>query len=130
MKNFINEFKKFIDRGNVMDMAVGVVIGGAFTTIVSSLVNDILTPLIAMLTGGTNDSLNWLAINLPHGAVLNLGSFIQNIINFLIIAFAVFSITKAFNRFKKKEEEAPVADPEELILLRSINEELKELNKK
>lgn len=135
MKNLLQEFKKFIDRGNVVDMAVGVVVGGAFSTIVSSLVNDVLMPVIAMITGGNGENFAWLSFELPGGSVLNLGGFIQNIVNFLIIAFTVFMVVKALNKFKKKEEEKPVVEEEpkpsdELLELKAIVKELKKLNKK
>lgn len=135
MKNLLQEFKKFIDRGNVVDMAVGVVVGGAFSTIVASLVNDVLMPVIAMITGGNGENFAWLSFELPGGSVLNLGGFIQNIVNFLIIAFTVFMVVKTLNNFKKKEEEKPVVEEEpkpseELLELKAIVKELKKLNKK
>lgn len=135
MKNLLQEFKKFIDRGNVVDMAVGVVVGGAFSTIVASLVNDVLMPVIAMITGGNGENFAWLSFELPGGSVLNLGGFIQNIVNFLIIAFTVFMVVKMLNNFKKKEEEKPVVEEEpkpsdELLELKAIVKELKKLNKK
>lgn len=111
MKNIMKEFKEFISRGNVMDMAVGVIIGGAFTAIVTSLVNDILMPVISLLTGGMDFSS--LCIVLGQGeepATLNYGAFISAIINFLLIAIVIFAIVKALNKLKKEEpvvEEAP-----------------------
>ena len=102
MKAFINEFKEFINKGNVMDMAVGVVIGGAFTAIVNSLVNDLLMPIIGGVTGGINFSEYMFTIG---SATVCWGNFIQAIINFLIVAFVVFLIVKAANKLKKKEEE-------------------------
>lgn len=110
MKKFIEEFKTFISRGNVMDMAVGIIIGGAFTSIVNSLVDDVINPILGIF-GGTN--FNNLYIQLPGEATLNYGNFITAVINFLIMAFIVFSIVKAMNtissRLSKKEEEAPKA---------------------
>ena len=109
MKGFIKEFKEFISRGNVMDMAVGVIIGGAFTAIVTSLVNDIIMPVLSLITGGFDFTA--LAIAFGEGeeaASLNYGSFIQAIINFILIAIVIFIIIKSINKFsKKKPEEAP-----------------------
>lgn len=123
-KGLVAEFKEFIMRGNVMDMAVGVIIGAAFGSIVSSLVDDILMPIITLITGGINFD-NWfvslngeayatLAAAQEAGAsTLNYGVFITKIINFLIVAFCIFMMIKAFNKAsdmtKKKEEEAPAA---------------------
>ena len=124
----MKEFKEFISRGNVMDMAVGIIIGGAFTAIVSSLVADIITPIIGMLLGGVNFS--ELAITVGS-AQLTYGNFIQAIINFLIIAWVVFMMVKAMNKMKKKEEEkpaepeAPAEPPEDIVLLREIRDSLK-----
>lgn len=113
MKSFFDEFKKFISRGNVMDMAVGIIIGGAFTAIVNSLVNDIVMPVISVLTGGMD--FTTLCIKLGEGedaAAINYGSFISAIINFLLIALVIFCIIKGLNKFHK-EEEAPVTEPTE-----------------
>ena len=124
----MKEFKEFISRGNVMDMAVGIIIGGAFTAIVGSLVADIITPIIGMLLGGVNFS--ELAITVGS-AQLTYGNFIQAIINFLIIAWVVFMMVKAMNKMKKKEEEkpaepeAPAEPPEDIVLLREIRDSLK-----
>jgi large conductance mechanosensitive channel len=124
----MKEFKEFISRGNVMDMAVGIIIGGAFTAIVSSLVADIITPIIGMLLGGVNFS--ELAVTVGS-AQLTYGNFIQAIINFLIIAWVVFMMVKAMNKMKKKEEEkpaepeAPAEPPEDILLLREIRDSLK-----
>ena len=110
MKKFMNEFKQFISRGNVMDMAVGVIIGGAFTAIVNSLVNDVMMPLLSLVTGGLDFSA--LCISLGEGegaATLNYGAFIAAIINFLLIALVIFMLIKALNKFSKKKEEAPAA---------------------
>lgn len=98
MKGFITEFKQFIARGNVMDMAVGIIVGGAFTSIVNSLVNDIITPLIQLLTGGST-----LAPSLVVAGI-NFGGFIGQIINFLIVAFVVFCLVKAVNTMRDKAE--------------------------
>ena len=117
---FIKEFKEFAVKGNVMDMAVGVIIGGAFGKIVTSLVNDVLMPIIGKMTGGI--SFTDLFVNLGDGnyqtlaaaqeagaAVLAYGQFIQNIIDFIIIAFCIFLMIKGMNKLKKKEEPAPEA---------------------
>ena len=112
MKAFIKEFKEFISRGNVVDMAVGVIIGGAFTAIVTSLVNDILMPVLSLLTGGLD--FTSLCIVLGEGenpATLNYGSFIAAVINFLLIAIVIFLLVKMINKLsrkKKAEEPAPV----------------------
>ena len=112
---FISEFKKFISRGNVVDMAVGVVIGGAFTAIINSLVKDIFMPLVGMITGGINFAeLNYTIPAKVEGAepvVLAYGSFIQAIINFLLVGLCMFIVVKNMNRMKKKEEE-PAPEPE------------------
>ncbi|MCR4989271.1 MAG: large conductance mechanosensitive channel protein MscL [Lachnospiraceae bacterium] len=108
MKSFIKEFKEFISKGSVMQMAIGIIIGGAFTAIVTSLVNDIITPLLSLLTGGFDFS--QLAIALGEGeeaASLNYGAFIMAVINFLLISIVIFCIIKGVNKFnRKKEEEA------------------------
>ena len=108
MKKFKSEFKEFISRGNVMDMAVGIIIGGAFTSIVSSLVEDIINPILGMFGGMNFDQLH---IKLLGEATLNYGKFISAILNFLIMALIVFIIMKTMNRMaeKFKKEEAPAA---------------------
>ena len=108
MKNFMKEFKEFAMKGNVMDMAIGVVIGGAFTAIVTSLVGDIITPLIGIITGGVD--FTGLAVTVGD-ANITYGNFIQAIINFLLIALVVFTLIKSMNKMKK-EEPAPEPDPE------------------
>lgn len=135
MKMF-NEFKKFIARGNVIDMAVGIIIGSAFTKIVTSLVNDIITPVIGIITGKVNvKELKYVitaaTADKPESALL-YGNFIQTVIDFLIIAFVVFIMVKAINTFheklKKKEEEAPAEPPKptkEEELLTEIRDLLK-----
>ena len=106
MKSFMKEFKEFISRGNVMDMAVGIIIGGAFTAIVTSLVEDIITPIIGMI-GGFDFSSFVVTVNNSNIAI---GKFINAVINFLLIAFVLFSVIKALNKaasiVKKPEEEA------------------------
>ncbi len=113
MKGFMEEFKKFIMRGNVLDMAVGVIVGGAFTAIVTSLNTDILSPLLALL-GGTDFSYLTIKLGASENApVLMYGSFITAIINFLVTAFAIFCLIKFINtlsnKLSKKEEPAPAA---------------------
>lgn len=103
---FLAEFRKFIARGNVMDLAVGVIIGGAFKGITDSLVNDILNPVLGIFAGD-NEALAGLSIPLPGGGDLMLGSFLNAVLSFLIMAFVVFCIVKLLNRLHKKEEAAP-----------------------
>lgn len=146
-KGFMGEFKAFIARGNVLDMAVGVIIGGAFGKISTSLVNDVIMPLISVLTGGVDFS-NWkivlkAAVAGADGAIdasteiaIRYGAFLATILDFLIIAFAVFLMLKAINGFhdklKKAEEEAPAKEPappelsNEEKLLTEIRDLLKE----
>ena len=128
MKSFIAEFKAFIARGNVMDMAVGVIVGGAFKTIADSLTNDILMPLLGILVHRVSFTELTLTVG---GAQIAYGNFIQAILNFLITAFAIFCLVKAINRFHRKKEEAPApADPPEPSseekLLMEIRDLLKE----
>ncbi len=101
MKKFMQEFKAFAMRGNVIDMAVGVIIGGAFKAIADSLVNDIINPALGVFTGGHTD-LSGLSFSLPGGGELMLGNFINAILNFLIMAFVVFCIVKAINNMHDK----------------------------
>ncbi|MBQ4538510.1 MAG: large-conductance mechanosensitive channel protein MscL [Oscillospiraceae bacterium] len=133
-KGFMAEFKKFISRGNVVDMAVGVVVGGAFTGIVNSLVKDIIMPMIGMLFGGIDFTGLKYVITPAEGdvaeAAIYYGNFIQNIVNFLLVAFAIFIVIKAMNSFHKKKEEAappppPPVDPDDVVLLREIRDLLK-----
>ncbi len=122
-KGFFGEFKEFIARGNVMDMAVGVIIGGAFGKISTSLVNDIIMPLISMLTGGIDfSSWKWVlrpaAIDAAGTVVteevaVNFGLFLATILDFLIVALAVFCLIKAINAMHRKKEEAPPPPPPE-----------------
>ncbi len=127
-KSLVQEFKEFIMKGNVMDLAVGVIIGGAFGAIVNSLVADVIGPVIGMICGGIDFSA--LAITVGS-AQLMIGNFIQAIINFLIISFVIFLVVKAFNKARdlavKPEEEAPEepAGPTTEELLGQILEELK-----
>ncbi len=124
----INEFKEFIARGNVMDMAVGVVMGAAFKAIIDSLVADIITPFISVLTGKVN--IAELKLVISEQLTIPYGNFLQNIINFIVIAFAVFMMVKVVNgvhkKFeKKKEEEAVAAGPTTEELLAEIRDLLK-----
>lgn len=125
MKKIIAEFKTFIMRGNVVDLAVGVVMGGAFSKIVSSLVNDIMMPFIGVIIGGL-DFTN-LSINVGNAKIM-YGSFIQNIIDFLIIALCIFLFVKVINRLTYKEEvkeaKEEVKVSEEILLLREIRDSL------
>ena len=134
MGKFLSDFKEFAMRGNIIDMAVGVIIGGAFGKIVTSLVNDMIMPVISLVTGGEGYK------NLKHviteasedGSVqevaINYGIFIQNIIDFIIIALSIFVALRVIMKFKKKEEEAPAAPPApsaEETLLTEIRDLLK-----
>lgn len=128
---FIGEFKKFISRGNVMDMAVGVIVGGAFTAIVNSLVSDILMPFIGMILAGVN--FNNLGFTIPYGnkPYINLGGFLQAIITFLLTAMCVFILIKVLNSFNKKKEEPKPAEPvisDDVKLLTEIRDLLKNGN--
>ena len=112
MANFIQEFKDFAMRGNVMDMAVGVIIGGAFGKIVSSLVDDVLMPLVGMVTG--NVDFTTLAFQIGDGegaALLKYGNFIQNVVDFLIVAFCIFLMLKGINSLNRKKAEPAPEEP-------------------
>lgn len=126
MKKFMDEFKQFIARGNVMDMAVGVIIGGAFSNITTSLINDIVMPVLGIFTS----SVSFADLTLNIGpAVITYGNFIQAVLNFLIMAFVVFCLVKTLNRFHKKKEAAPPPPPgpsAEEKLLAEIRDLLKE----
>ena len=120
----LKEFKEFISKGNIFDMAVGVIIGGAFGKIVTSLVNDIIMPLVGVIIGGHDfTNLTWEV----KDATINYGMFIQNIVDFLIVALCIFIVVKAMAKFKKKEEtpEEPPKPSEEVLLLREIRDSLK-----
>ena len=123
---FLAEFKTFIARGNVMDMAVGVIIGGAFSNITNSLINDIVMPVLGIFTSSV--SFAELSVNIGP-AVVAYGNFIQAVLNFLIMAFVVFCLVKALNKLSRKKEEAPPAPPApsaEETLLTEIRDLLKE----
>ena len=115
-KSFFKEFKEFISRGNVLDMAVGVIVGGAFTSIVNSLVSDILMPVIGIITGGIDFTSMKYSVDLGiEGlipATINYGTFVQNIVNFLLTALAVFIIVRAANTIRAKRDEAKKAAEE------------------
>ncbi len=117
-----NEFKKFISRGNVVDMSVGVIVGGAFGKIVSSLVNDILMPLIGTILGGLDFTSLSIKIN---NATIAYGKFIQSVVDFLIISFCIFLMVKFFEKFKHNEEKEEPKKEEYIILLEEIRDELK-----
>ena len=125
MKAFLREFKTFLNRGNVLDLAVGVIIGGAFKSITDSLTNDILMPLLGLLVNRVSFSDLTLTLG---SATIAYGSFLEAVLNFIIMAFAVFCIVKAFNRLhRKKEEAAPAPKPsKEELLLTEIRDLLKE----
>jgi large conductance mechanosensitive channel len=132
---WIAEFKSFIMRGNVVDLAVGIIIGAAFTSIVSSLVKDIFTPVIGLLVGGIDFTNIFVTIKGAHeatleaaqkaGAVtLNVGLFLNAVIQFLIVAFAIFWVVKAISRFQRKEEAAPAPPTRSEVLLAEIRDAL------
>ena len=130
---FIAEFREFISRGSVMDLAVGVVVGSAFTAIVNSLVNDIIMPVIGLLFGGIDFSGLKIVITKASGdvaeAAIYYGNFIQSVVNFLLISFVIFLMIKTINRFHRKKEAepaVPAAPPEDVALLREIRDLLKE----
>ena len=126
MKKFFDEFKAFISKGDVVSMAVGLMVGSAFTAIITALNTNVLTPLLGIVMGG----INFADIVVEVGsAKVEIGLFIQAIINFLITAFVLFLVVKFFNSFKKKEEEkpaAPPAEPADVKLLKEIRDLLKE----
>ena len=128
----MKEFKAFAMKGNVLDMAIGIIIGAAFGKIVSSFVADVIMPPIGMLFGGVDFSnLSWVlkeATETAEAVTINYGAFINTVIDFVIIAFAIFMVVKGINSAKKKEEEKPAAPPkpsEEVQLLTEIRDSLK-----
>jgi large conductance mechanosensitive channel len=128
-KGMFEEFKKFAIKGNVIDLAVGVVVGGSFGKIVTSFVNDIIMPPIGVLTGGVDFSK--LAVTLKGATenttavTMNYGMFLNTIIDFTIISASIFLVVKQLNRFKKKEDEKKVKTPEDVLLLQEIRDLLK-----
>ena len=137
--SIVKEFKEFAIKGNMMDLAIGVIIGGAFGKIIDSLVKDIIMPLISVITGGgvdftqkffvlgnNPDNLQSLdALQKAGVNVLTYGNFLTVFLNFLILAWVVFLLVKAMNRLRKQEPAAPAATPEDIALLREIRDELK-----
>lgn len=130
----ISEFKEFISRGNVVDLATAVVIGAAFGKIVTSLVDGIVMPAIGFITGGASVS-DWRYVLSPASVdaagkdvaevAIRYGAFIQTVIDFLLIALVIFLVLKAYNRVRKPVEAAPAATPEDVLLLREIRDSLK-----
>ena len=134
-----SEFKDFISKGNVMDLAVGVIIGAAFGKIVDSLVNDIIMPIIGKIFGGLDFSNMFIALkDIPEGnagtyaalkaagvPMLAYGNFITVVLNFIILAFVIFQMVKMVNRMKKEAPAAPAATPDDIVLLREIRDSLK-----
>lgn len=136
----LNEFKEFIAKGNVMDLAVGVIIGGAFATITTSLTEDLIMPFVGWLFGGVDFSSKFILLgSVPEGvaatdyaklkeagvAMVGYGAFITAVINFLILAFIIFLLIRTVNKLMPKPEAAPAATPEEVLLLREIRDNLK-----
>jgi len=131
-----SEFKDFISKGNVMDLAVGVIIGGAFGKIVDSLVNDIIMPIIGKIFGGLDFSNMYIPLNgqgmglalveaKKAGAVLAYGNFISIVINFIILAFVIFQMVKMVNKLRNATPAAPPPTPDDIVLLREIRDSLK-----
>lgn len=123
----LKEFKKFISRGNVLDLAIGVIVGGAFSSIVTSLVNNIFTPIIGLILGGIDFSS--LSIKFKDTSI-NYGLFLQSVFNFLIISFCLFTFIKIINKlFNKEKKEKEVVKSSELIALEEIRDILKKISK-
>ena len=131
----VSEFKEFIAKGNVLDLAVAVVIGAAFGKIVTALVDGIVMPLVSLFTGGVSVD-DWKYVITPAQvdatgkeiaaeAAIRYGTFLQSVIDFLIVAFVIFLVVKAYNRVRKPAEAAPAAPAEEVLLLREIRDSLK-----
>lgn len=133
----LKEFKEFAMKGNVLDLAIGVIIGGAFGKIVTSLVNDVIMPILGVIVGGINFTYLSFTLKAAEGdkkaVILNYGQFIQNIIDFLIISFSIFMVVKLLNKFKRKqeviEEKKEAAPSKEELLLTEIRDLLKEASK-
>ncbi len=132
----LNEFKQFISRGNVVDLAVGIILGAAFTGIVSSLVADIIMPPIGVIMGGIDfkdyffnlsggEYATLAAAKAAGAATINYGVFLNQVVNFMIVGFAVFMLVKQVNRFQKKQEAAPSMPPRQEVLLEEIRDILK-----
>ena len=131
-----SEFKDFIARGNVVDLAIAVVIGAAFGKIITALVDGIIMPVVGMAMGGTDfsqlfialdgkDYANLAAAKAAAAPTITYGAFIQTLIDFVLIAFVIFLLLKAYNRMRKPAEAAPAATPEDVLLLREIRDSLK-----
>lgn len=132
----VSEFKEFIARGNVLDLAVAVVIGAAFGRIVTALVDGMVMPVVGMATGGTDFSQLYVALDGRDYAslaaaqeaaapVITYGAFLQTIVDFLLVAFVIFLVVRAYNRMRPPKAEAPAATPEDILLLREIRDELR-----
>lgn len=132
----LDEFRKFIARGNVIDLAVGIIMGAAFTSIVSSLVADIIMPPMGMLMGGIDfkdyfinlsagDYATLAAAKVAGAATVNYGMFLNQVLNFLIVSFAVFMLVRQVNRFNKKQDANPPSSPREVVLLEEIRDLLR-----
>lgn len=132
----VSEFKEFIARGNVLDLAVAVVIGAAFGRIVTALVDGMVMPLVGMAMGGTDFSQLYVALDGRDYAslaaaqeaaapVITYGAFLQTIVDFLLVAFVIFLVVRAYNRMRPPKAEAPAATPEDILLLREIRDELR-----
>ena len=132
----ISEFKEFIARGNVFDMAVGIVMGAAFTAIVNSAVADLVMPIVGVLTSGVDFADKFVALNgetyanieaakAASAPILTYGIFVNAVINFMIVAFVIFMLIKQVNRLKKKEAAAPAVPPADVVLLTEIRDLLK-----
>ena len=117
--NMLKEFKEFISKGNVLDLAVGIIIGAAFTGIVDSFVKDIISPLLGIFGKANFDE---MTLTIKDGVVIRYGAFLTNLISFLVVAFVVFLIVKAANRFKKEAPAVPAAPAEDVVLLTQIRD--------
>ena len=129
--SMVSEFKAFVMRGNVIDMAVGIVIGAAFKDVITSLVDNVIMPPISWITGGIDFSkLKWVlkaaGPDGKGGVAISYGAFINTVITFLIISFVIFMLIKAINKMHKKQEEAPAAPPADVTLLTEIRDLLKD----
>jgi len=117
--SMLKEFKEFISKGNVLDLAVGIIIGAAFTGIVDSFVKDIISPLLGIFGKANFDE---MTLTIKDGVVIRYGAFLTNLISFLVVAFVVFLIVKAANRFKKEAPAVPAAPAEDVVLLTQIRD--------
>jgi len=120
--SWVSDFQKFISRGSVVELAVGVAVGAAFTAIINSFVNDIVMPLVGVILGGVDFST--LSITVGEASI-NYGSFIQAVLEFLIVALVLFWLVRAMNKFWKKEEAKPAPTPQDIVLLTEIRDSLK-----